>query len=221
MNQYLGRESVHGDSSAIKLYNKRKLKDAGRKQPGGGGTNADTSTVFDGLTGINSASDAPNYYNIPSTALLLLQGYRQEEIQQRVTCWNIGLQHVFDPQHALPGAESGSGSDGEKFDVIWIQWVLGHLSDLDYIEFFRRCARSLSAQGLIILKDNVTDDYSFMIDLEDSSVARSLHYHRLLLALTDCGLVIVREQLQRDFPADLCPVYMIAVGLPSTTAPAV
>ena len=94
--------------------------------------------------------------------------------------------------------------------MIWIQWVLGHLSDLDYLEFFRRCARSLSAQGLIILKDNVTDEYSFMIDLEDSSVA-----------LTDCGLVIVREQLQRDFPADLCPVYMIAVGLPSTTAPAV
>lgn len=37
----------------------------------------------------------------------------------------VGLQD-FDPE-------------ANKYDVIWIQWVLGHLTDKDFISFLKRC----------------------------------------------------------------------------------
>ena len=86
-----------------------------------------------------------------------------------------------------------------------------------YVFIYRRCATQLSPQGVIILKDNVTDEYTYMIDLEDSSVARSLVYHHILLSLTAVGLVIIHESIQTDFPPDLCPVHMMAIGFPTTT----
>jgi protein N-terminal methyltransferase len=27
----------------------------------------------------------------------------------------------------------------QRYDVIWVQWVAGHLSDADFIAFFQRC----------------------------------------------------------------------------------
>lgn len=35
------------------------------------------------------------------------------------------------------------------YDVIWIQWVIGHLHDLDFIRFFRRCAVGLKPGQLL------------------------------------------------------------------------
>lgn len=26
-----------------------------------------------------------------------------------------------------------------RYDLIWIQWVSGHLTDDDFVEFFKRC----------------------------------------------------------------------------------
>ena len=42
---------------------------------------------------------------------------------QRTTCVLLGLQD-FNPEPA-------------SYDVIWIQWVIGHLHDLDFVTFFR------------------------------------------------------------------------------------
>lgn len=33
------------------------------------------------------------------------------------------------------------------YDLIWIQWVTGHLTDEDFVNFFRRCAVSFSVLG--------------------------------------------------------------------------
>jgi len=100
------------------------------------------------------------------------------------------------------------------YDVIWIQWVIGHLHDLDYVAFFRQCAAGLKPGGVIVLKDNCTEESAFSVDLDDSSVARHPEYHRLLMHLA--GLNILLEQVQTGFPEDLCPVHMFALTLAPT-----
>ena len=48
----------------------------------------------------------------------------------------------------------------EKYDCIWIQWCVGYLTDIDLVEFFKKCKTDgLSKKddgktGLIFVKDN-------------------------------------------------------------------
>lgn len=116
----------------------------------------------------------------------------------RLTCITLGLQD-FAP---APGT----------YDVIWIQWVIGHLHDLDYISFFRRCAAGLRPGGIIALKDNCVEAYTFAVDRADSSVARHTDYHKLLFTLA--GLTVIWEQRQTGFPDELYPVIMFALAPP-------
>ena len=93
--------------------------------------------------------------------------------------------------------------------MIWIQWVIGHLHDHDFISFFKRCSKGLRPGGVIILKDNCASGWTFVVDKDDSSVARCPEYIRLLLQLS--GLNIILETPQKDFPEDLYPVHMFAL----------
>lgn len=43
----------------------------------------------------------------------------------------------------------------EKYDVIWIQWVIGHLHDNDLLVFLHKCKQALTPNGLLCIKDNV------------------------------------------------------------------
>jgi len=118
----------------------------------------------------------------------------------RMTCIVQGLQD-FSP---VPNS----------YDVIWIQWVIGHLHDLDFISFFKRCAAGLRPGGLIILKDNCAQNYTFVVDKDDSSVARCVEYATLLLNLS--GLDIILQAQQTDFPRELYPVIMFALSPKNT-----
>lgn len=103
------------------------------------------------------------------------------------------------------------------YDVIWIQWVIGHLHDLDFIDFFRRCARGLTESGVIILKDNCcTPEWAFVLDCQDRSVARCDSYIQLLLQLAGMQLLLVKQQ--ENFPSELYPVNMYAI-VPLTSMP--
>ena len=62
--------------------------------------------------------------------------------------------------------------------MIWIQWVVGHLHDRDYIDFFRSCVRGLSPDGVVVLKDNTLDEWTFVVDRADSSVTRWVRTRR-------------------------------------------
>ncbi len=58
------------------------------------------------------------------------------------------------------------------YDMIWIQWVVGHLHDMDFIDFFRNCVNGLKPDGVVVLKDNTVDDWTFVVDKTDSSITR-------------------------------------------------
>ncbi|CAI5455296.1 unnamed protein product [Caenorhabditis angaria] len=95
-----------------------------------------------------------------------------------------------------------------KYDMIWIQWVSGHLTDDDLKEFFQRCIKGIKPQGTICLKDNVVNTANPLFDSEDNSWTRP---EDLVLEIADAaGLRLVAKNLQTGFPKEMYPVKMFA-----------
>lgn len=65
------------------------------------------------------------------------------------------------------------------FDIIWCQWCLGHVSDPELIEFFKRAKNALRSpsESLIVVKENLYGDAAnntpqVAFDDRDSSLIR-------------------------------------------------
>jgi hypothetical protein len=82
--------------------------------------------------------------------------------------------------HSWCGAhlQHGLGGLGEPrkryYDLIWIQWCAGHLTDEQLVGFLRRCKEALNPEldGLIVLKENNSTTDGDEYDDVDSSVTR-------------------------------------------------
>ncbi|KYO24372.1 alpha N-terminal protein methyltransferase 1B isoform A [Alligator mississippiensis] len=96
----------------------------------------------------------------------------------------------------------------QRYDVIWIQWVSGNLTDRDLLEFLIRCQNGLKDNGVIILKDNVARE-GCILDPLDSSLIRNLNILRSLIEKS--GLIILQEEKQEGFPEQCVPVWMMAM----------
>uniref|UniRef100_A0A8C8R6T5 Methyltransferase like 11B n=1 Tax=Pelusios castaneus TaxID=367368 RepID=A0A8C8R6T5_9SAUR len=96
----------------------------------------------------------------------------------------------------------------QKYDVIWMQWVSGYLTDKDLLEFLIRCQNSLKDNGIVILKDNVARE-GCILDPLDSSVIRDLSILRRLIEKS--GLTILWQERQAGFPEQCIPVWMLAM----------
>jgi protein N-terminal methyltransferase len=125
------------------------------------------------------------------------------------------------------------------YDVIWFQWVVGHLHDLDFIKCLKRCQLALALHGVIVIKDNCCssaagdsdssadattsaannsdtdaeqgdDPEAFVVDSDDSSLTRSLGYYRSLFK--HAGLqIVMQQQEQAVFPDEIFPVFYFAL----------
>ncbi|KAJ2153453.1 hypothetical protein IWW43_001314 [Coemansia sp. RSA 1935] len=95
-----------------------------------------------------------------------------------------------------------------RYDVVWCQWVLSHLTDDDLVAFFKRCTTGLAPGGFICVKENVAGT-SYVVDSEDSSVTRSASVFESLFQKS--GLSIIEKQTQTDFPDGLFEVKMWAL----------
>ncbi|XP_004706796.1 N-terminal Xaa-Pro-Lys N-methyltransferase 2 [Echinops telfairi] len=95
-----------------------------------------------------------------------------------------------------------------KYDVIWIQWVSGYLTDKDLLAFLSRCGDGLKDNGVIVLKDNVARE-GCVFDLSDSSVTRDMDILRSLMRKS--GLVVLGQEKQEGFPEHCIPVWMFAL----------
>lgn len=96
-----------------------------------------------------------------------------------------------------------------RYAIIWIQWTLCYLTDFDIVRFLRRCADSLIDGGWILLKENTCNEEAFVVDVDDSSITRSLEYWLDLVGKS--GLQVKRLEWQDDFPDDIFPVPIIAL----------
>lgn len=92
-----------------------------------------------------------------------------------------------------------------RYDCVWVQWCIGHLTDDDFVEFYARCKRALRPGGLFVLKEN-TCSKGFVVDKDDSSLTRSHQYFLELFAR--CGLTVLKTATQKNFPKELFPVRM-------------
>lgn len=99
--------------------------------------------------------------------------------------------------------------DEGRYDLIWCQWVLGHLTDDDLVNFFQRCQKGLAPNGLIVVKENVTSGKEPEFDCDDSSYTRPKN--DLVKLIQKSGLKIVKEEKQKNFPKDIYSVYTFAL----------
>ncbi|KAL9329092.1 hypothetical protein ACSQ67_004095 [Phaseolus vulgaris] len=98
--------------------------------------------------------------------------------------------------------------DAGRYDVIWIQWCIGHLTDEDFVSFFKRAKVGLKPGGFFVLKENIARS-GFVLDNEDRSVTRSDKYFKELFS--QCGLHVYRLKEQKGFPEELFAVKMYAL----------
>ncbi|KAJ9592648.1 hypothetical protein L9F63_015685, partial [Diploptera punctata] len=105
--------------------------------------------------------------------------------------------------------------EAHRYDVIWCQWVLGHLTDEDFIAFFKSCSNGLKSNGIIVVKENLTSSNKVEVDKEDSSVTRPVSLMKKLFK--KAGLHCIKEQKQSNFPQGLYTVKMFALKPDTTT----
>uniref|UniRef100_A0A8D2E0R8 N-terminal Xaa-Pro-Lys N-methyltransferase 1 n=1 Tax=Sciurus vulgaris TaxID=55149 RepID=A0A8D2E0R8_SCIVU len=95
-----------------------------------------------------------------------------------------------------------------SYDVIWIQWVIGHLTDQHLAEFLRRCKLGLRPNGIIVIKDNMAQE-GVILDDVDSSVCRDLDVVRRIIR--SAGLSLLAEERQENLPDEIYHVYSFAL----------
>ncbi|KAL5773902.1 hypothetical protein ACOSP7_011459 [Xanthoceras sorbifolium] len=98
--------------------------------------------------------------------------------------------------------------DTGKYDVIWVQWCIGHLTDEDFVSFFKRAKVGLKPGGLFVLKENIARN-GFVLDKEDRSITRSDLYFKELFSR--CGLHVYKSKDQKGLPEELFAVKMYAL----------
>ncbi|KAE9417745.1 hypothetical protein Angca_006110, partial [Angiostrongylus cantonensis] len=96
-----------------------------------------------------------------------------------------------------------------SFDMIWIQWCSGHLTDSDMVNFLSRCIDGLTENGVIVFKDNLSAQQESEFDSEDNSWTRP---EKLVLQLFErAKLRVVTENVQTGFPKGMYKVKMYAL----------
>lgn len=71
------------------------------------------------------------------------------------------------------GLEKWQPTEGAVYDLIWIQWCIGHLTDQQLVEFLETCKTVLEKdQGVIVFKENLSTWGEDQFDELDSSVTR-------------------------------------------------
>lgn len=108
----------------------------------------------------------------------------------------------------IEGIQTFAPPEG-RYDLIWIQWVSGHLVDEDLDAFFKRCVKGLKPGGCIVLKDNVTNNDKRLFDDDDHSWTRT--EPELMEAFACADLEMVLKTVQTGFPKEIYPVKIFAL----------
>ncbi|KAM5353557.1 hypothetical protein ACJ41O_000207 [Fusarium nematophilum] len=111
------------------------------------------------------------------------------------------------------GLEAWQPEDGILYDLIWMQWCVGHLPDDLLVEYFEKCKGALQPDGVMVVKENLSTSGEDEFDPLDSSVTRQ--DEKFLAIFKQAGLQVVRSDMQRGFSIvedrQLLPVKMYAL----------
>jgi len=110
----------------------------------------------------------------------------------------------------LSSLQAFTPEPGRIYDIIWVQWVTGYLTDKELVDFLLRISRILHpTHGIIVVKDNTTRGEEVDTDVADSSVTRPKI--QMIRIFGEASLSILLEKRQAKFPRGLYPVYMWAL----------
>jgi protein N-terminal methyltransferase len=98
--------------------------------------------------------------------------------------------------------------ESNRYNVIWCQWVLSHLTDKDMVKFFGRCVGSLREGGVIVVKENIAEGVS-VHDAKDSSISRTEEEFKDIFSSSQLDIIL--ERRQDNFPKELFDVYMFVL----------
>lgn len=104
---------------------------------------------------------------------LLLDVAKQVDVVEPVAKFTDSLRNVSGIRTINNvGLEQWHPKPDCHYDLVWIQWCLGHLTDAQLLELLVRCRDALSHDGLIVIKENLSTGTTDIFDEEDSSVTR-------------------------------------------------
>jgi SAM-dependent methyltransferase len=112
--------------------------------------------------------------------------------------WNVGLEEWdFDGDNV---------HESMKYDLIWNQWCLGHLTDSQLVEYLKKCGKAVKPGGWILVKENTSTIDEDQFDETDNCVTRWVFLHRtnnkcslsLLIPETGWMASFVRSSRWRD-----------------------
>lgn len=88
----------------------------------------------------------------------------------------------------------------EQYDLIWNQWCLSQITDVQVVEYLQRLVPSLTEGGWIVVKENISNDLygQDIYDDTDSSVTRTDVKFKELFNKAD--LRLLSTELQRGLP---------------------
>jgi len=98
-----------------------------------------------------------------------------------------------------------------EYALIWNQWCLSQLTDVQVVQYLKRLPGVLSRGGWIVVKENLSNHHlaEDVYDEVDSSVTRTdLKFRRLF---EDAGLRVVSTEVQRGMPSGLYAVRAYAL----------
>ncbi|OLN83703.1 Alpha N-terminal protein methyltransferase 1 [Colletotrichum chlorophyti] len=142
---------------------------------------------------------------------LLLDVAEQVDIVEPIAKFTAALQEKSGVGSVYNiGLEEWKPLDGTSYDLVWNQWCVGHLTDDQLVAYLRRCKQVVApADGLIVVKENLSTSGVDLFDDVDSSVTRVDDKFRSLFE--QAGLRLIKTELQRGFPKELFPVRMYAL----------
>lgn len=80
-----------------------------------------------------------------------------------------GVRHIFN----VGLEEWAPAADAPPYNLVWVQWCLGHLTDEQLVRCLRRCAAALApGTGVIVVKENLSTSGEDVFDPVDSCVTR-------------------------------------------------
>ena len=120
-----------------------------------------------------------------------------------------GVRNVFNV-----GLEEWYPAEGTLYNLIWVQWCLGYLTNEQVVAFMKRCRAALSpGGGIMVVKENLSTSGSDAFDEVDGSVTRV--DSNFLSLFEEAGWRVIRTETQRGFvsidPRKLLPVRSYAL----------
>ncbi|GLU17495.1 hypothetical protein SLE2022_338590 [Rubroshorea leprosula] len=153
------------------------------------------------------------------TKNLLIRYFKEVDLLEPVSHFLDAARESLSPEnHIAPDMNKATNfyciplqeftPDAGRYDVIWVQWCIGHLTDDDFVSFFKRAKVGLKPGGFFVLKENIARS-GFVLDKEDRSVTRSDLYFQELFH--KCGLHLYKMKDQKGLPQELFAVKMYAL----------